>query len=80
MTPHGKLAVILFVWLGLIVFTFLYFYFCEWRLFPNKNRLKEMEKSNFGFDECAEDGDSKLKLRHRNVNLFLFLSNHGRQI
>ena len=51
MTPHGKIAVILVVWLGLIVVTFLYFYFCEWRLFPRKNRLKER------FCDCAEAGN-----------------------
>ena len=52
-----------------IVFTSLYFYFCEWRLFPNKNRLKEMENSGFGFGECAESGESKSGRGMNNVSL-----------
>ncbi len=66
MTPHGKVAVILVVWLALIVFTSLYFYFCEWRLFPLKNRLKEMEKTPNC--DCAEAGNLKIS----NVSKGLF--------
>ena len=70
MTPNGKFGVILVVWVTLIVFTFLYFYFCEWRLFPEKNRLKEME----GYGECCspECGNLKSqKLEKQNVRFFL---------
>ena len=62
MTSHGKFAVIMVVWLTLIVFTFLYFYFCEWRLFPHKNRLKEMERPGC---DCAEAGNLKNVSSHK---------------
>jgi len=50
---------ILIVWLGLILFTFVYFYFCEWKLFPKRNRLKEMADLGFRVGECIESCPSR---------------------
>jgi len=55
MTTIGKLSVILVVWIALIILTTFYCYFCEQRLFPNKNSLHQGEFCELSESSCSID-------------------------